>query len=61
MKRKPRQPPEERRRALAEINLADEERRLQMPRKGCLGLFGSLLALAVAPATLALAAVTLFR
>lgn len=56
MKRKSRQPTDERRRPLAEINLADEERRLQMARKGCLGLWGSLLVFVLAAVALTLAA-----
>ena len=45
MKRKSQQQAE-RRRALVEMNLLDDGRVQAIRRKGCLGLFGSLLALA---------------
>lgn len=46
MKRK--QPPrEERRRRLAELNMLEENKRLNVPRRGCASLFGSVLVVAV--------------
>lgn len=42
MKRKQRSAPEQRRR-LVEFNMVDESRRLPVPRRGCLSLFGSIL------------------
>jgi hypothetical protein len=49
MKRK-RQPQEERRRTLADLNLIEETKRQAVRRRGCMSLFGSILLLGLAAA-----------
>lgn len=60
MKRKA-QPQEDRRRALAEINLIDEGKRMQIRRKGCLKRLAGLFALLTVIAPLAVHAITAVR
>lgn len=54
MKRK-KLPAEERRRPRLEFNLIEEQKRLPVPRKGCLSFFGSSVLLAAAASLLAAA------